>query len=182
MSGVVSRFTKSDVKFVDRDWMKLHPLLRAALREVELTCQSELLPFHMFEGYRSPQRQRHLYLQGRVSSRPGRILTQAAAWESYHQFGLAADFALVVGTEWSFDTSPANSLPWTRLREIGEMYSLEGGDPGHLQCAGFELADLLRGCYPGGGDDSWWENLRRALESYPPRSVSRSERVASPVR
>ena len=56
MSGVVSRFSKSDVKVVDRDPAKLHPVMRAAVREVELLCKSELLPFQMYEGFRTPQR------------------------------------------------------------------------------------------------------------------------------
>ena len=33
-AGVVSRFSKSDVKVVNRDLDKLHPLMRSAVREV----------------------------------------------------------------------------------------------------------------------------------------------------
>jgi peptidoglycan LD-endopeptidase CwlK len=169
MSGVVARFGKSaDVKHIDRDLAKIHPVMRGAVCEVVLMCEAECLNFGMFEGFRSPQRQKHIYLQGRVQSRPGQIVTQHQAWHSYHQFGLAVDFALVVDGEFAFET-PENYCQWIRLREIGEMYGLEGieGEAGHLQYAGLELAQLRKGSYPGGGDPGWWENLRHALDSYP---------------
>lgn len=169
MTGIPGRFAKPDYKVIDRDPANLHPVMRSAVREVLLMCQAELLPFQMFEGFRSPQRQQHLYMQGRVPSRPGKILTQAKEWHSYHQYGLAADFALMVNGDFNFDTSPANDWLWTRLREIGQDYGLEGieNQKEHLQYATLELAELQKGKFPGGGDRSWEENLRTALERYP---------------
>ena len=193
MSSVASRFKTSDVKTANRDLGYLHPVMRAAVVEVEGLCQNELMPFRMFEAFRTPQRQRHLWLQGRIQSRPGRVLTQAGAWESFHQFGLAADFVLVLDHEWVFD-SMENSHLWLRLREIGEIYGLEAHDAacrdGHLQLATFELGDLRKSIYPGGGDRSWEENLRHAIESYPleratsslPRSLTAASGPASPAR
>lgn len=49
------------------------------------------LSAHIFEGWRSPQRQNQLYDQGRT--KPGKIVTNRQAWESIHQYGLAVDVA-----------------------------------------------------------------------------------------
>jgi len=74
------------------------------------------LPFRMFEGFRSPQRQDYLYQQGR--SRPGNIITNARPWTSFHQYGLAADFVLFINNKWSWDTSSKiNRDRWTKLHE-----------------------------------------------------------------
>jgi len=168
-----ARFKRSeDVNLIDADLGHLHPVMRFAVREVVMLCKAECLTFQMFEGFRSPQRQDHIYLQGRAPSRPGQILTQHRAWESYHQFGLAADFGMVVGSEWYFDMSPANDLLWTRLREIGEDYGLESleGEKGHLQYGGLEIDMLRKGSYPGGGDRSWEENLWATMGNFPIKS------------
>lgn len=67
----------------------LHPVMRdrvIVLREALETAYSrDLTPtlFRVFETYRTPMRQTTL-LQARA--------TKAAAWQSAHQFGLAADF------------------------------------------------------------------------------------------
>lgn len=45
--------------------------------------------FRVFESYRSPLRQELLYAQGR--GEPGNIVTNARAWQSAHNYGLAID-------------------------------------------------------------------------------------------
>lgn len=142
---------------IDRDPRKLHPLMRNAMQEVIRECEAEALPFKLFEGWRSPQRQAALYSQGRDSHRPGPILTRARAWESYHQYGMACDFVLFIDGKWSWDTEGKFDHYWRRLTEIGEMYGLEGlsWEKPHLQIATIELAQLKEGLYPGGGDATW---------------------------
>lgn len=171
--------TKYDVKTINREMGCLHPVMRSVVRDVLLMCKAELMPFQVFEGYRTPQRQQHLYLHGRIPARSGKILTNNQAWESFHQFGLAVDFALVINQQFSFDLT--EDLLWTRVREMGEMYGLEGqeGQPGHLQYATLEIAQLRKGIFPGGGDRSWEENLRRVLEGYPSLPASPSGKPAS---
>lgn len=70
----------------------LHPVVRDAVERVIAQLQAEQIPFQVFEAYRSPQRQRMLFAQGRTA--PGDIVTKARPWSSYHQFGLAVDFVL----------------------------------------------------------------------------------------
>lgn len=141
----------------------LHPVLRDAV--VYLTAQFTLdeLPFRLFEAFRTPQRQTWLYAQGRT--RPGSRVTNAQAWQSYHQYGLAADFVLWINSAWSWSTVGAHRRLWTRLHELGRTVGLEplSWELPHLQVTGLRLADLRAGQYPDGGDDGWRDNLEAAV-------------------
>jgi peptidoglycan L-alanyl-D-glutamate endopeptidase CwlK len=44
-------------------------------------------------GYRSKKEQNELYAQGR--SKPGQVVTNAKAGQSYHNYGLAVDFVII---------------------------------------------------------------------------------------
>jgi peptidoglycan LD-endopeptidase CwlK len=89
--------------FVTRELEQARPMLRYASREWALLDEDFrrrlLLVFRLMreeqgyevallEGYRSPERQAQL-------ASLGSAVTQAGAYESYHQFGLAADVAFV---------------------------------------------------------------------------------------
>lgn len=159
---------------VDRDPGKLHPVFRQAAAEVLRACAEQGLPFELFEGYRTPRRQHHLFLQGRSDRYPGPILTHNDAWYSFHQFGLSADFILRIGGKWTWHSREHDYL-WERLREIGAMYELEGNDEnGHLHMAGLEIERLRAGSYPGGGDATWESNLREILVQFPISEISDS--------
>lgn len=58
----------------------------------------------LFETYRSPSRQNILFSQGRES--PGQIVTHTRAWGSWHQYGLAADIAILKDDRWNWDFDP----------------------------------------------------------------------------
>lgn len=49
------------------------------------------IPAHIFEGFRMHERQNWLYASGRT--REGKIITNAQAGKSWHQYGLAIDIA-----------------------------------------------------------------------------------------
>lgn len=74
----------------------LHPLVQPKFQLLETRLQQAHadgavgVPFRIFETYRSPERQKQLYDQGRINQ--GKIVTNARPWESAHQYGLAADF------------------------------------------------------------------------------------------
>jgi peptidoglycan L-alanyl-D-glutamate endopeptidase CwlK len=89
--------------FTTREVEAVRPMMRTASRQWELLdaeFQRRLLLLFkllkdkhgydavLLEGYRSPERQEAL-------SRLGPSVTQAGAYESYHQFGLAADVAFL---------------------------------------------------------------------------------------
>src|SRR5215470_5472340 len=97
----------------------LHPVFRQKAAELLEILAAEQIPFRLFEGYRSPERQQYLYAQGRT--RPGKIITKAGPWMSYHQYGLAADFVLFESGQWSWDARGANARSWVRLQEVGKQ-------------------------------------------------------------
>lgn len=144
----------------------LHPTFR---QKVELLLQELAranLPFRLFEGFRSPQRQRELYNQGRT--RPGAKVTNADAWSSLHQYGVAADFVLYIDGKWSWDDSGERKGWWKQLHNLAQLQGLEplSWELPHLQMQGMQLAQLRGGSYPPNGDTDWAENLQQAITSW----------------
>lgn len=79
----------------------------------------------VFEGWRSPQRQQELYLK------TDKKVTNASAWNSWHQYGLAVDIAF---------KDDNNSWTWDRdFKLIVPYFENEGlvwggpGDQGHFE-------------------------------------------------
>lgn len=147
----------------DTEMAHLHPVFR---HKVELLLQqlaSENLPFRIFEGFRSPQRQRDLYSQSRT--RPGPRVTNADAWSSLHQYGVAADFVLHIDGKWSWDDSGERKKWWQQLHQLAAKHGLHplSWELPHLQMQGLKLAQLQTGHYPDNGDSDWAENLHQAI-------------------
>ncbi|PYE93018.1 flagellum-specific peptidoglycan hydrolase FlgJ [Rhizobium sp. PP-F2F-G38] len=134
--------------------------------------EEEKIPFRIFETYRSPERQQSLYAQGRTA--PGKRVTKAPPWTSYHQYGLAVDVVLFFDGKWSWDTSGSHRSHWERLHEIARAHGMEplSWELPHLQYAGTTMAKLRAGDYPPFGDDQWAENLSSATESWANRQPS----------
>src|SRR3990167_8385956 len=126
----------------------LHPTFRAKAYKLQQQCADEGLPFRLFEGFRSEERQAWLYASGRT--RKGPIITKAAPGFSYHQYGLAGDWVLYINGKWSWDTSRKNMAKWQRLQEIGVELGLEplSWELPHLQLAGLRISDLRSGKLP----------------------------------
>lgn len=156
----------------------LHPVVRKAVQHVSEQLKKEQISFRVFETFRSPERQRNLYAQGRTA--PGDIVTKARPWSSYHQYGLAVDFVLFIDGKWSWRTDGQFRLAWERLHEIAREQNLEplSWELPHLQYASTSLERLKRGDYPPNGDDDWAEALQAAVadwdgaETAPPPPVS----------
>ena len=64
-------------------------------------CRLAGIDLHVFESYRTLERQAYLYEQGR--SRLGRIVTRARAGRSWHNYGIAADLVLKVNGNWTWE-------------------------------------------------------------------------------
>jgi hypothetical protein len=153
-----------DVDAKSRNTALLHPEFRRRADNVISRLQADGIPFRIFEAFRHPERQAHLYRQGREDS--GSIVTKARAWQSFHQYGLAADFVLFDPT-WTWDTTGERGAMWRRMHEIGTAEGLRALDfelP-HLELA-VDLDDLHRGVYPAGGDESWADNLATAIRRW----------------
>jgi len=81
--------TYPDVSGADRDWSRLDADFRQRLLVLrQLLADQYGYELILLEGYRSPERQTRL-------AALGDSVTRAQAWQSYHQFGLAADCAFV---------------------------------------------------------------------------------------
>jgi peptidoglycan L-alanyl-D-glutamate endopeptidase CwlK len=150
----------------DQELTHLHPFFREKVEALLNKLSQERLPFRVFEGFRSPQRQQYLFEQGRT--RPGNIVTQARPWTSFHQYGLAADFVLYVGGKWSWETSGEKRQMWTRLHQLGRENDLTPltWELPHLQLPGLDIGSLKEGDYPPDGDVSWAEWLEAAIQSW----------------
>jgi peptidoglycan L-alanyl-D-glutamate endopeptidase CwlK len=133
----------------------LHPVFREKAQALLDSLAAEGIPFRLFEGFRSPERQQYLYAQGRT--RPGVIVTKARAGQSYHQYGLAGDFVLFEKGGWSWGAAGPKAGWWKRLQETGKGLGLEplSFEMPHLQLAGLRIHDLAAGKYPPGGDATW---------------------------
>ncbi|UCF90750.1 MAG: D-alanyl-D-alanine carboxypeptidase family protein [Desulfobacterales bacterium] len=150
----------------DRDFDHLHPTFRSKLSVLADKLASEGMPFRIFEGLRSPQRQQYLFDQGRT--RPGNIVTNARPWTSNHQYGLAADLVLFENGSWSWDTSGPKKGWWNRLHELARAQGLEplSWELPHIQLQGLDTAKLREGNYPPGGDRSWADCLEAHIYSW----------------
>lgn len=103
---------------LNRNINDLHPIMREPVKKLEGVLLGENLlaagtapGFRLFEGYRSPERQDQLFRQ------KGAAVTQARAWQSAHQYGLAVDYVWWTGQAWSWDASH----PWEDLRSAAFM-------------------------------------------------------------
>lgn len=94
------------------------------------------------EGYRTKERQEALYAQGRTT--PGRIVTNARAGESLHNYGVAVDFVF------RKDGYDASKELWETLGAIGEQHGFRWGgrwqefiDRPHFELTlGYDLDDF----------------------------------------
>ncbi|WP_270936914.1 SH3 domain-containing protein [Falsiroseomonas oryzae] len=165
-SQVAEMFPWRNVERANRDPKMLHPAFRNRALRTVARLNAEGIPFGIYEGMRGPWRQNHLFQSGR--SRPGRILTPVQAWESLHQFGLAADFVLVLDGRWSWDDDEGHSHMWDRLEVVGADEGLVSrpGERPHLQLADVGLDDLRAGKLPPNTDPRWTAAFTWMVESW----------------
>lgn len=93
-----------------------HPFRVVLTRGVEL-CHQAGIPIYLFEGYRSPIRQAQLYAQGRTA--PGRIVTRARPFQSWHQYGLAGDLVVYQDSKWTWKPIELYKRAGSILCELG---------------------------------------------------------------
>ena len=86
---------------VNRDLSRLCHVFAGKVEAALVKAKAAGYAVAIFEGYRSPARQDFLYAQGRNGT--GKLVTNARAWESAHQAGLAVDIAGYKDGHWSWD-------------------------------------------------------------------------------
>jgi len=113
------------------------------------------------DGFRDSEQQEQLYAQGRTA--PGSVVTQARGGESYHNYGLAVDFALKNKAgqaiwDMTYDGNGNGKADWMEVVDLAKDLGFDwGGDwPGfkdypHLQMDfGLSISDLQNGYRPEG--------------------------------
>lgn len=82
----------------------LYPPFAAAMLQGIAEANKAGIPVALFETFRSPARQDQIYAQGRTQ--PGKVVSNAKAYQSWHQYGIAADIALFDDGRWSWNFDP----------------------------------------------------------------------------
>lgn len=108
----------------------LAPFFEARLLKALDACKEAGLPLAVFEAYRSPDRQQHLFSQGRT--REGKIVTRARAWESFHNVSMAADLVFYRDKVWSWEGD------WDKAHDILHSFGFEtlSFEKPHVQITG----------------------------------------------
>lgn len=90
-----------DVNTTNRDKSLVNLLLWQRVADALEELKGQGLRLKLFEGWRAPSRQNWLYEQGR--SREGKKVTNARAWQSWHQYGLAVDVVFWGERGWTWE-------------------------------------------------------------------------------
>lgn len=159
---------------ISRDKSLLCPAFAAILTVFEADLLHSRLPFYLFMGLRMFEEQDELYAQGRT--KPGNIVTNARGGDSWHNYGLAADYVLdgmidKPGIQWSWniktDLNRDGVNDWSQMAGIAILHRLEPGyfwkkfpDVPHIQkCFGLKLVDVKE-LYSLGGLEGVWKECR----------------------
>lgn len=137
----------------------LHPIVAAKEKELLSIAGRKGIRVVITEGYRSSAEQNVLYRQGRSS--PGKIVTYAKGGQSYHNYGLAIDFALKkpngdIIWDMKYDGNDNGKADWLEVVDIAKKLGFTWGgdwsdfqDYPHLQMDfGLSISDLKRGRRP----------------------------------
>ncbi|MDQ0192531.1 M15 family metallopeptidase [Paenibacillus wynnii] len=133
----------------------LNPALMAYTKELIQQCYFKDVPIIITQGLRTIAEQNALYAQGR--SKPGPIVTYARGGTSYHNYGLAVDFALLlpdgntVSWNMSRDLDQDRKADWQEVVTVAKQLGFEWGgdwtsfkDNSHLQITFGLTINLLR--------------------------------------
>ena len=151
----------------DSDISKLHPAIRGKVVAIQKQLNKEGIEFHVFEAFRTPERQAILR-----AKRPK--VTWVGPWGSIHQYGLAVDFVLKINGKWSWDDQGAEARHWDRMHVLAKengmtpLYNKEGKliEKPHIQMMDVSAASLRKGIYPKGGDEVWAERLGELVDNW----------------
>lgn len=143
----------------------LHPTFRSKAQALMQMFSDERIPFRLFEGFRTPQRQWDLYAQGRT--RPGSIVTKAQPWSSYHQYGIAGDFVLFINDAWAGTTpaSDGNGGP-SCMNLPGALTWNPWGGKNLISNYKMSISLISAQATTPRGDETWADNLEDAIHAW----------------
>lgn len=138
---------------------ELHPIVKE--RSDQLVQQAAKIGIVVLitDGFRSIEEQNTIFEQGRTAE--GNIVTNAKGGESYHNYGLAIDFALETPSgdviwDRQYDRNQNGKSDWSEVVKIAKSLGFEWGgdwkgfkDYPHFQMDfGLTIADLQNGERP----------------------------------
>ncbi|GMK37724.1 peptidoglycan L-alanyl-D-glutamate endopeptidase CwlK [Paenibacillus sp. CCS19] len=137
----------------------LHPAVAQASDKLVAEAATLGIQVVITDGFRSSAEQDALYRQGREDS--GAVVTQVKGGESYHNYGLAVDFALRMPSndviwDMKYDGNRNDQADWMEVVAIAKKLGFTWGgdwegfkDNPHLQMDfGYSIRQLKRGHYP----------------------------------
>ncbi|MEH7246822.1 M15 family metallopeptidase [Neobacillus niacini] len=140
---------------------ELHPIVRERSDQLIQQAAAKGIVIMITDDFRSTEDQDLLYEKGRTAE--GNIVTHAKGGESYHNFGLAVDFAIKTPNDdviWDmqYDGNKNGKGDWNEVVELAKSLGFAWGgdwsqfkDYPHLQMDfGLTLAELQNGKRPAG--------------------------------
>ncbi|WP_416143947.1 M15 family metallopeptidase [Planococcus koreensis] len=137
----------------------LHPIIEEKRDELVRLASAAGIDIIITDGFRSRDEQDRLHAQGR--SAPGNVVTQVQGGGSYHNYGLAIDFALRDGNGgvvWDIerDVNGNGESDWFEVAAIGKELGFSWGgdwrrfkDYPHLEMTfGLSIKELQEGYRP----------------------------------
>lgn len=117
---------------MSRSMADLHPDVRVKVEKWVAACATRGVDILVYCTLRTADEQAALYAMGRTA--PGKIVTNAKPWQSWHQFGRAVDAVPMVNgkPDWSYSDLDADRWPDEPWWQI---YVVEAGRAG-LEWAG----------------------------------------------
>ncbi|PWW05075.1 peptidoglycan L-alanyl-D-glutamate endopeptidase CwlK [Paenibacillus cellulosilyticus] len=138
---------------------ELHPAVAQAIDQLVDEASKLGIEVVITDGFRSSAEQDALYRQGREDS--GVVVTQVKGGESYHNYGLAIDFALRTPSndviwDMGYDGNGNGRADWMEVVDIAKKLGFTWGgdwegfkDNPHLQMDfGYSIRQLKNGHYP----------------------------------
>lgn len=130
-----------------RDLNELHPIVKLKAEEFLRKCKFAGIDVIITSTYRDAESQNALYAQGRTTK--GKIVTNAKAGQSWHNWRCAFDFVPIVNGKAMWNDTPM----WERCGVIAESVGLEWAgrwrrfkEMAHCQyTGGLTIADLQKG-------------------------------------
>jgi peptidoglycan LD-endopeptidase CwlK len=138
---------------------ELHPIVARKVENLKEKTAEKEITILITDDYRSFDEQGKLYDKGRRA--PGKVVTHLEGGESYHNFGLAVDFALQLENgnviwDTEYDGNGNGHSDWFEVAEIAKELGFQWGgdwrgfiDYPHLQMDfGLTINDLQEGKRP----------------------------------
>ncbi len=139
---------------------ELHPVVLEHAEKLVEEAAAIGISVLITQGHRSKEEQNELYNKGRTSQ--GAIVTYARGGESYHNYGLAIDFALLNAKgkalwDLEYDGNRNGKSDWHEVAALAKKMGFSWGgdwkgfkDYPHLQMDfGYSIDELSRGFRPG---------------------------------